>query len=159
MSKVKFLSLRDGDHFEVYGNEYLGRAHSKVCDCIKVDWQTGREVNGPEFLISPTDFVMLPGTGGHKDVVDFAVAQMTETISASVGIKVPDVLPINPNVADDLRAQGLMVAVHNDYRLGGVHHTFWLFVDEATGMSYKGEGLSDIEALNQVREKYTNRER
>jgi hypothetical protein len=52
--------------------------------------------------------------------------------------------------ADDLRQLGLSVAVHNDYRLNGENHTFWLFVDKS-GMSYKGEGRTDAEALNQVR--------
>ena len=52
--------------------------------------------------------------------------------------------------ADDLRAKGLTVAVHNDYRLNGERCTFWLFVDGA-GMSYKGEGQTDAVALNQVR--------
>lgn len=49
----------------------------------------------------------------------------------------------------DLRAQGWVVAVHNDYRLGGVHHTFWLFT--RGGVALKGEGLSDAEAVAQVR--------
>jgi hypothetical protein len=51
--------------------------------------------------------------------------------------------------ADRLRALGLTVAVHNDYRVDGVPHTFWLFTD-STGMSYKGEGKTDAEALEQV---------
>ncbi len=51
---------------------------------------------------------------------------------------------------DDLRAMGLTVAVHNDYRLNGKPHTFWLFTD-GRGMSYKGEGKTDAEALAQVR--------
>ena len=53
--------------------------------------------------------------------------------------------------ADDLRERGLTVAVHNDYRLHGEAHTFWLFIDESTGISYKGEGKTDTEALNKVR--------
>lgn len=50
---------------------------------------------------------------------------------------------------DDIRAAGWAVAVHNDYRLHGQSHTFWLFTkgDRAT----KGEGLTDAEALNAVR--------
>jgi len=55
-------------------------------------------------------------------------------------------------VPDDLRAHGLSVAVHNDYRINGVAHTFWLFTDDVSGMSYKGEGRTDAEALNQIRE-------
>lgn len=51
--------------------------------------------------------------------------------------------------ADDIRALGWSVAVHNDYRLGGVGHTFWLFTKD--GHCVKGEGLSDAEALNEVR--------
>jgi hypothetical protein len=57
-----------------------------------------------------------------------------------------------PSLPDDLRARGLMVAVHNDYRLHGQPMTFWLFVGP-DGMSYKGEGLTDAEALDQVRAK------
>jgi len=53
-------------------------------------------------------------------------------------------------VPDDLRAKGLSVAVHNDYRLNGDAYTFWLFTD-SEGMSYKGEGRTDADALNAVR--------
>lgn len=44
-----------------------------------------------------------------------------------------------------LRANGWTVAVHNDYRQDGVHHTFWLMTkgDKAA----KGEGTSDHDAL------------
>ncbi len=49
----------------------------------------------------------------------------------------------------DLRARGWVVAVHNDYRLLGTHHTFWLFTRD--GIALKGEGLSDVEAVAQVR--------
>lgn len=55
-----------------------------------------------------------------------------------------------PAAPDDLRADGLTVAVHNDYRINGESHTFWLFVGP-DGMSYKGEGRTDSDALNQVR--------
>lgn len=48
-------------------------------------------------------------------------------------------------LVERLRADGWMVAVHNDYRFKGQHHTFWLFTrgDHAI----KGEGTSDDEAL------------
>ncbi len=56
---------------------------------------------------------------------------------------------------DDLRAQGWVVAVHNDYRLNGVPHTFWLFTrgDEAI----KGEGRTDAEALTAARARALSR--
>lgn len=38
------------------------------------------------------------------------------------------------------------VAVHNDYRLDGITHTFWLFT-HPDGRWVKGEGRSDVEAL------------
>ena len=58
---------------------------------------------------------------------------------------------ITANTPDDIRAQGWMVAVHNDYRQDGKLYTFWLFTkgDQAV----KGEGISDKEALNQIRHK------
>jgi len=52
-------------------------------------------------------------------------------------------------VADALRAEGWAVAVHNDYRLQGVPHTFWLFTKGDRAV--KGEGRTDAEALAQVR--------
>jgi len=50
---------------------------------------------------------------------------------------------------DDIRALGWAVAVHNDYKMNGVKHTFWLFTKGDSCM--KGEGLTDAEALNEVR--------
>ena len=50
--------------------------------------------------------------------------------------------------ADALRAQGWSVAVHNDYRLNGVAHTFWLFTKG--DLCAKGEGRTDGEALELV---------
>jgi hypothetical protein len=38
-----------------------------------------------------------------------------------------------------------MVAVHNDYRLNGELHTFWLFTKDDRAV--KGEGKTDAEAL------------
>lgn len=56
----------------------------------------------------------------------------------------------------DLRFKGLTVAVHNDYRQDGQRLTFWLMVGP-DGMSYKGEGRSDTEALNQIRDALNRR--
>lgn len=56
--------------------------------------------------------------------------------------------PSNP---DDIRAEGWMVAVHNDYRLNGELYTFWLFTKGEKAI--KGEGKTDAEALDQIRQK------
>jgi len=58
---------------------------------------------------------------------------------------------MNDSSPDDIRAMGWMVAVHNDYRLNGVFHTFWLFTKGDRAV--KGEGTSDASALNDVRRK------
>lgn len=60
---------------------------------------------------------------------------------------------MNPASPDDIRANGWMVAVHNDYRLRGEFHTFWLFTKG--DYAAKGEGKSDAEALEQVRAEIT----
>lgn len=52
-------------------------------------------------------------------------------------------------IANDIRALGWMLAVHNDYVLREQARTFWLFTKK--GQAVKGEGLSDTEALNTVR--------
>ncbi len=54
------------------------------------------------------------------------------------------------SVPNDIRAAGWFVAVHNDYRLNGELWTFWLFTKD--GRAVKGEGRTDAEALDQVRE-------
>jgi hypothetical protein len=45
-----------------------------------------------------------------------------------------------------LRSDGWIVAVHNDYRLNGEAHTFWLFT-HPSGRWLKGEGRTDGIAL------------
>lgn len=50
---------------------------------------------------------------------------------------------------NDLRSAGWTVAVHNDYRLNGKPHTFWLFTKGDRAI--KGEGSTDQEALDQCR--------
>jgi len=52
---------------------------------------------------------------------------------------------------DDIRAAGWSVAIHNDYRIDGVPHTFWLFTQPILGRYVKGEGRTDAEALNMIR--------
>jgi len=63
---------------------------------------------------------------------------------------------------EKLRKAGWSVAVHNDYRLNGWPHTFWLFT-HPSGWWAKGEGLSDAEATHkawkQARERPTGAER
>ena len=64
---------------------------------------------------------------------------------------IPEVDASAESSADDLRELGWIVAVHNDYRYHGVDFTFWLFT-ELGGRWIKGEGTSDAEALNNIRQ-------
>lgn len=52
-------------------------------------------------------------------------------------------LPVLLNL---IRKEGGMVAVHNDYKMNGEFHTFWLFTFP-DGTFIKGEGKTDVEAL------------
>lgn len=54
-----------------------------------------------------------------------------------------------PSSPDDLRENGWMVAVHNDYRQNGASFTFWLLTKGQRCI--KGEGSTDSEALNRIR--------
>ena len=56
--------------------------------------------------------------------------------------------PSGDTRADALRAAGWSVAVHNDYRLNGEAHTFWLWT-HPDGRWVKGEGRTDEDALSQ----------
>lgn len=51
---------------------------------------------------------------------------------------------------EDIRGRGWSVAVHNDYRLHGQRHTFWLFTCDKRALCAKGEGRTDEEALTQA---------
>lgn len=53
-------------------------------------------------------------------------------------------------VLNRIRSWGWMVAVHNDYTLNGVPHTFWLFTNPSSNLFVKGEGRFDIDALQAV---------
>lgn len=57
---------------------------------------------------------------------------------------------LRESCADDLRAGSWSVAAHNDYRLDGMPHTFWLLT-HPDGRWIKGEGRTDGEALNHIR--------
>ena len=67
------------------------------------------------------------------------VAQEREKLTALGGMA---------SVLADLRTDGWTVAVHNDYRLNGEAHTFWLFTKGERAI--KGEGRTDFDALRQV---------
>lgn len=53
---------------------------------------------------------------------------------------------------NDIRAKGWCVSAHNDYRLNGEAHTYWSFT-KAPHYEVHGEGKSDADALNIVRQK------
>ena len=57
-----------------------------------------------------------------------------------------------------LRDLGYIVAVHNDYRQDGAFRTFWLFT-HPDGHWVKGEGNSDMEALERAHGCHLDRER
>jgi hypothetical protein len=57
---------------------------------------------------------------------------------------------LNPSSPQDIRERGWVVAVHNDYKIDGAPHTFWLFTKD--GRAVKGEGLTDADALDLVRQ-------
>jgi hypothetical protein len=65
-----------------------------------------------------------------------------------------DVQKLQRESPADLRAAGLTVAVHNDYRLNGRAMTFWLMTwtnPAGETLAFKGEGETDGDALDQVR--------
>ncbi len=52
-------------------------------------------------------------------------------------------------VLNDLRSNGWSVAVHNDYVVKDQPMTFWLFTHKTSGLFVKGEGSTDIDALEE----------
>jgi hypothetical protein len=71
--------------------------------------------------------------------------QIREQILARLGLA-KEPTPEERVTVDMLRAKGWSVATHNDYRMGGVSYTFWLFTKD--GRAIKGEGRTDDAAIN-----------
>lgn len=65
---------------------------------------------------------------------------------------------VNNSSPNDLRLKGFKVAVHNDYVLNGEEYTFWLMTKKYNNvtLAFRGEGKTDEEALNQIREQVAN---
>lgn len=65
---------------------------------------------------------------------------------------------VNNSSPNDLRLKGFKVAVHNDYVLNGEDFTFWLMTKKYNNvtLAFRGEGKTDEEALNQIREQVIN---
>lgn len=55
------------------------------------------------------------------------------------------------SLLSEIRSKGWRVAIHNDYRLNMEFYTFWLFTKGEKAI--KGEGTTDLEALQQVRDR------
>jgi hypothetical protein len=101
----------------------------------------------------PSDLVRLreERDGLRAALVEIGCLPLTqEHISAAdIGVRARSALAsTSPAPLEALRAEGWMVAVHNDYRLNGEAHTFWLFT-HPRGCWAKGEGRTDQEALAQ----------
>lgn len=58
-------------------------------------------------------------------------------------------VPASEGSPSDIRAAGWAVGVHNDYRIGNIAHTFWLFTKGQ--WCVRGEGRTDAAALRVVR--------
>lgn len=75
------------------------------------------------------------------------IAKARHTPKGGIADRLADAL--EAALPDDLRRNGWSVAAHNDYRQGGKSFTFWLVTKD--GRAVKGEGLTDIDALNEIR--------
>lgn len=57
----KFKDLSIGDRFEVFGDHHLNYNYPKICKCIKIDADTGQEINGIRFEMLDNDVVDFKG--------------------------------------------------------------------------------------------------
>lgn len=54
---VEFKDLNEGDRFECYGDVHLNYNSRKICECVKLDATTAKEVGGILFNIRDIDTV------------------------------------------------------------------------------------------------------
>lgn len=83
------------------------------------------------------------------EVTDYAMRMFSPVTGTLTPPSEPERHQDAMELLQSLRDAGLTVAVHNDYRLHDTPHTFYLMTD-ANGRSYKGEGLTDWDALRQI---------
>lgn len=101
------------------------------------------DVRDEEAVAEPTDEAKRDRTALLRAAADL-IEQSGRAACASDALRLASAV-----TADDMRALGWAVAVHNDYRLHGEPHTFWLFTRD--GCAIKGEGRTDAEALRDAR--------
>lgn len=101
----------------------------------------------------------LPGASvsGEGETLTDAVANCRTLIRSMEQRSMEDTPERKVSLTQEIRAKGWAVGVHNDYRLHGVPCTFWLFTKG--NLCVKGEGPTDEEALNKVREEIERIER
>ena len=109
------------------GGAWLGRVH---------DWMQRRKRNGETVTWGSDEALVPPVT----------VRELEEVAALAAGEVVRESLS---EMLRKIREAGWSVAVHNDYRQGGVPHTFWLFT-HPTGGWLKGEGRTDEQAVGIV---------
>ncbi len=60
---VPFSSLRIGQEFECYGDEYLNYDYPRLCRCVKTGDQMAQEINGIYFFMNITNEVSIQKDG------------------------------------------------------------------------------------------------
>lgn len=57
---VMFGSLKIGEEFECFGDQLINYDYPKICKCIKTGEDSAREIDGVNFFVNQTSFVLLP---------------------------------------------------------------------------------------------------
>lgn len=100
---------------------------------------------GEEFVLDGlTDPKRFAGDAGRCAGVDTSRTTVVRPPAAPTGMD-DDAIEVAA-IRRRLRDRGWMLAVANDYRLGGEWHVFYAFTHPG-GLAAKGEGRSDLEAL------------
>ena len=59
MEDIKFKDLNNGDSFECWGDTHLNYNYAKWCKCVKINDDTGQEVDGINFAMNDNDIVYI----------------------------------------------------------------------------------------------------
>lgn len=113
----------------------------------RVNAATGAGSNAQELLVRAETYLNINDADGRGSAL--LIMELADALRAALSPPPAKQQIRREGSPDDIRAQGWSVAVHNDYRLDGVPHTFWLFTKE--GRAIKGEGLNDASALDAIR--------
>jgi len=71
---MKFSEIKIGDSFSCFGDQHLNYDYPKICECIKIDDNCAREIEGINFSMNEDDIVF------PVDIIANPIAELADQV-------------------------------------------------------------------------------